>query len=168
MSETLKNNKWSSGSVDYSFSINWDRRKWIPIVYFTMWHDPRRKHCHTPILRIVFRYMFWHLWVIYCHYNAKTLLFTFLWLEFRFKSFLELHMHFKGFMCIRMRKLHQECEVPADAHVWCQIAFSLRVPKCVSKYLTTKQLSQMFRWSVRTLAQYTIYMYYKTHKQFNF
>ena len=54
--------------------------------------------------------------LIYCHFNAKMLLITFLWLEFRFKSFRELHMHFKGFMCIRMRKLHEEHQVPADAH----------------------------------------------------
>ena len=54
--------------------------------------------------------------LIYCHFNAKMLLITFLWLELRFKSFLELHMHFKGFICIRMRKLHEEHQVPADAH----------------------------------------------------
>ena len=46
----------------------------------------------------------------------KTLLIVFLWLEFRFKSFLELHTHFKDFMCIRMCKLHKEHQVPADAH----------------------------------------------------
>ena len=92
--------------------------------------------------------------LIYCHFNAKTLLFRFLWLEFRFKSFLQLQVHFKGFMCIRMRKLHKECTVPADAHDRCQIVFSFNVSKFVSKYLTTKQLSQMFEWSVRTLAQY--------------
>ena len=54
--------------------------------------------------------------LIYCHFNAKTLLFTFLWLEFRFKSFLELHVHFKDFICISMRKLQEELQVPADAH----------------------------------------------------
>ena len=83
------------------------------------------------------------------------LLFTFLWLEYRFKSFLESHVHFKGFMCIRMRKLHEKCQVPADAHNWCQIVFTFNVPKSVSKYLTTKQLLQILGWSVRTLAQYT-------------
>ena len=41
------------------------------------------------------------------------LFFKFLWLEFRFKSFLELHMHFKGFVCLRMRKLHAECQIRA-------------------------------------------------------
>ena len=35
------------------------------------------------------------------------LLFTFLWLEVRIKSFLELHVQFEGFICIRMRKLHE-------------------------------------------------------------
>ena len=40
----------------------------------------------------------------------------FLWLEFRLKSFLELHMRFKDFMCIRMRKLHAEGQIQADAH----------------------------------------------------
>ena len=50
------------------------------------------------------------------YFNAKTSLIMFMWLEFRFKSFLELHMHFKGFMCIRMHKLHEEFQVPADAH----------------------------------------------------
>ena len=44
--------------------------------------------------------------LIYCHLNAKPSLFTFLWLEFRFESVLKLHVHFKGFICIRMRKLH--------------------------------------------------------------
>ena len=53
---------------------------------------------------------------IYCHFNEKKLLFKFLWLEFRFKSFLVLHVHFKGFMCISMCKLHAECQIPADAH----------------------------------------------------
>ena len=59
-------------------------------------------------------------------------------------------------MCIRMRKLHEERQIPADAHDWCQIAFSFNVPKFISKYLTTKQLSQIFGWSIRTLAQYNI------------
>ena len=85
-------------------------------------------------------------------------MFTVLWLEFRFKSFLELHLHFKNFMCISMRKLHEKRQVEADAYGWirCQIAFSFNVPKFISKYLTTKQLSQMFGWSVRTLAQYIL------------
>ena len=64
----------------------------------------------------------------------KTLFFKFLWLEFRFISFLELHVHFKGFVCLRMRKLHAECQIPADSHDWCQIVFSLNVPKFIPKY----------------------------------
>ena len=48
--------------------------------------------------------------------KKKTLMFKFLWLEFRLKSFLELHVHFKDFVCIRMRKLHAECHIQADAH----------------------------------------------------
>ena len=83
-------------------------------------------------------------------------MFKFPWLEFRFKSFLELHVHFKDFMCIRMRKLHAECQIPADAHDWCQIVFSFNVPIFIPKYWTTKQLSQFFGWSVRTLALYNI------------
>ena len=47
-------------------------------------------------------------------------MFKFLWLEFRFKSFLELHVHFKGFVCIRMRKMHAERQIPDDAQIkWC-------------------------------------------------
>ena len=63
-------------------------------------------------------------------------------------------MHFKGFMWIRMRKLHEEHQVPADAHDWCQTVFPFNIPKFISKYLTTKQLSRFFWWLVRTLAQY--------------
>ena len=64
-------------------------------------------------------------------------------------------MHFKGFVCLCMRKLHAECQIPADAHNWCQIVFSLNVPKVIPKYWTTKTLSQFLGWLVRTLAQYT-------------
>ena len=104
---SLENDRWSSGSVAYTFSINWGFSKWKTIVHFTLWHDLRLKHCHPSFLRIVFRHMFDSCESIYCHFNEKTLLFKFPWLEFRFKSFLELLVHFKGFMCIRMRKLHQ-------------------------------------------------------------
>ena len=83
---------------------------------------------------------------IYCHFNEKTL-FKFPWLEFRFKSFLELHVHFKGFMGILMRILQAECQIPAEAHDWCQIVFSFNVPKFIPKYWTTKQLSQFF-WMI--------------------
>ena len=48
--------------------------------------------------------------------TKKTLFFKFPWLEFRFKSFLELHAHFKGFMSIRMRKLHTESQIPANTY----------------------------------------------------
>ena len=54
---------WSSGSIAYSFSVNWDGSKWITTVNFTLWHDLRLKHCHPPFLRIVFRHIFWQLWV---------------------------------------------------------------------------------------------------------
>ena len=155
MSESLKNDWWSSGSVDYSFSINWDGSKWITILNFTLWHDPR---LNTVI------HHFWSFSatcfdiceIIYCHFNTKTLLITLLWLEFRFKSFHELHEHFKGFICIRMRKLHEVNHVSVDAHDWCLTVFSFNSPKFVSKYLTTK-VSRFFGWSVRALAQYIFF-----------
>ena len=144
-----KNDWWSSGSVDYSFSMNWDGSKWITILNFTLWQDSRLKHCHTPNLRIFFRHMFWQLWVIYCHFNAKTLLFTFLWLEFRFKSFLEFYVY-----------THAQTARRTPGSGWCtrliQTVFSFISPKFVSKCLTTKQLSRFFGWSVRTLAQYML------------
>ena len=74
--------------------------------------------------------------------------------DHEYKSFLDLHVHFKGFVCLCMRKLHAKCQIPADAHNWCQIVFSLNVPKFIPKYWTTKTLSQFLGWSVRTLAQY--------------
>ena len=51
----------------------------------------------------------------------------------RFKSFLELHVHFKGFMCIHMRKLHAECQIPADAYDRCEIVLSFNYPKFSAK-----------------------------------
>ena len=75
----------------------------------------RMKHRHSPFLRIVVINVD-SCESIYCHFNEKKLLFKFPWLEFRIKSFLEFHMHFKGFMCIRMRKLHAEWQIPADTH----------------------------------------------------
>ena len=153
MSASLENDRWSSGSVDYSFSINWDGSKWITIVNFTLWHDLRLKHCHPPYVLTVGRQF------IVILTKKKTLLFKFPWLEFRFKSFLELHVHFKGFMYIRMRKLHAERQIPADAHDWCQIVFSFNVPKFIAKCWTTNQLSQFFGWSVRTLAQYILFFF---------
>ena len=38
-------------------------------------------------------------------------------------------MHFKGFMCIRMRKLHYEHQVPAGAQDGCQTVFSFNESK---------------------------------------
>ena len=154
MSESLENDRWSSGTVADSFSINWDGSKWKTIVNCTLWHDLRLKHCHPPFLGSFSAICFDNYESVYCHFNKKTLLFKFPWLEFRFKSFLQLHVHFKGFTCIRMRKLHAERQIPADAHDWCQIVFSFNVRKFIPKYWTTKQLSQFFGWSVRTLAQY--------------
>ena len=58
MSESLENDRLSSGSVAYSFSINWDGSKGITAVNFALGHDLRLKHCHSPFLRIVFRHMF--------------------------------------------------------------------------------------------------------------
>ena len=100
-----------------SFSVNWDCSKRLTIVNFTLCHDLRLEHCHPPISR---RFPP-HVLILVSQYNAiltgeKTLLFKFLWLEFRLKLFLELHVYFKGFMCIRMHKRHAECQVPADAH----------------------------------------------------
>ena len=46
----------------------------------------------------------------------------------------ELHLHFKGFACLRMRKPHAEYKISADAHDRCQIVFSLNVPKFIPKY----------------------------------
>ena len=87
--------------------------------------------------------------------TKKTLLFKFPLLEFRFQSFFELYMHFKGFVYLRMRKLNAVSQIPADAHDWCQMVLSFNVPKFIPKYWTIKQLSQLFVWSVRTLAQYS-------------
>ena len=123
MSESLENNRWSSGSVSYSFSMNSDGSKWITIINFMLWHDLRLKH---------FIHHFWGSFsaiCFNCHFNEKKVLFKFPRLEFRFKSCLELHVHFKGLMCIRMHKLHAECQIPADAHNWCQIVFSFNIPK---------------------------------------
>ena len=72
-----------------------------------------------------------------------------LWLEYRFKSFLELHVHFKCFVCTHAQPA---CRMPDSR--WWQIVFSLNDPKYIPKYSTTKTLSQFLGWSVRTLAQY--------------
>ena len=51
-------------------------------------------------------------------------------------------MHFKGFVCLRMRKLHAEWQIPADAHDWCQTVFSLS--KILSKILNDKNIIAIF------------------------
>ena len=38
--------------------------------------------------------------------------------KFRLKSFLELHVHLNGFTYIRVRKLHAEYQIQADACDW--------------------------------------------------
>ena len=43
------------------------------------------------------------------------LIIEFLWIKLRLKSFLELHVHFNGFMCICKRKLHAKYQFQADA-----------------------------------------------------
>ena len=99
MSEPFENDRWSFGSAVYSFSINWDGSKWITIIYFTLWHDLCLKHSHPPFLWSFSVICFDSCESVYCHFNEKTLLFKFPWLELRFKSFLELHAHFKG-LCL--------------------------------------------------------------------
>ena len=46
--------------------------------------------------------------------RSFSLIIELLWIKFRLKSLLELHMHFSDFMCIRMRKLHAEYQNQAD------------------------------------------------------
>ena len=48
MSESLEHDRCSSGSVDYSFSVNWDGSKRLAIVNFTLCNDLRLKHCRPP------------------------------------------------------------------------------------------------------------------------
>ena len=86
-----------------------------------------------------------------------------LWIKFRLKSFLELHVHFNGFMCIRIRKLHAEYQNQADACDWSLIVLSFSVPNVIRKKSATKKLSQLFGWSVRTLAQYSTPYNYLAH-----
>ena len=49
--------------------------------------------------------------------KKKTLTIEFLRIKFGLKSFLELHVHLDGFICIHMHKLHAECKIQADACV---------------------------------------------------
>ena len=88
--------------------------------------------------------------------KKKTVFFKFLWLEFRFKSFLELYVHLNGFMCICMRKLHAESQIQTDAHCWCQIVFSLNVPKFIPKYWTKKHYRNI--WGDRLELWPSIYL----------
>ena len=95
-----------------------DGSKRLKMVNLTLCHGLCLKNCHPPFWGSFSAICFNSCESIQCHFNTKTLFFKFLWLEFRFKSFLELHVHFKGFVCLRMRKLHAECQIPADAHDW--------------------------------------------------
>ena len=83
-----------------------------------MWHDLRLKHEIHHFLMVFSRYRFDSCESMYYHFEEKTLTVEFLWIKFRLKSFLELHVHFNNFMCIRMRKLHAECQIQADACDW--------------------------------------------------
>ena len=120
MSESLENDRWSSGSVDYSSSINWDCSKRLTIINFTLSRSAFEalsstifEACFPPSgLTVGTQFI-----VILT--KKKTLLFKFLWLEFRFKSFLEMQVHFKGLMCIRMRRL-------PDSSWWVRL-----MPNCV-------------------------------------
>ena len=137
--------------LDNSFSIIWDGSKGLTTVNFMLCHDLPLKHCHPPFFEDCFPpYVLTAVSQCNVILMKKTLLFKFLWLEFRFKPFLELHVHFKGFMCVRMRKLHAKRQIPADAHDGCEIVFWLNIPKFCPKYWTTKTLSQFLWWSVRT------------------
>ena len=89
-----------------------------------------------------------------------TLLFKFLWIEFGFKSFLELHVQFNRFMCIRMHKQHAECQIPGDAHDWCQTVFSFKLPKFIPKHWTTKQLSHFkLTWAESSQGELIVYQW---------
>ena len=61
-------------------------------------------------------------------------MFTFLFLEPWFGSLAELHVHFKSFMWICMRKLHEECQILANVRDRCQIMFWYDIPKAILKY----------------------------------
>ena len=49
MSESLENDRWSSGSVDYSFPINWGGNKQLTIVNFTLCRNLRLTHLSSTI-----------------------------------------------------------------------------------------------------------------------
>ena len=52
-----------------------------------------------------------------------------LWIKFRLKSFLELHVHFDGFMCLRMRKCMQNARFKPmhviEAKLCCHLVFQM-------------------------------------------
>ena len=57
-------------------------------------------------------------------------------------------------MCIRMRKLHEEHQVPAVAHDWYQTVISFNKSKVRFEIFNDKTIIAIFFWwSVRTLAQ---------------
>ena len=47
----------------------------------------------------------------YCLFGGKGGNRVFLWLELRLKSSLEMHVHFNGFMCIRVDRLQIDCQM---------------------------------------------------------
>ena len=141
MSLLLENDRWSSGSVDYSFSINWAGSKWITTVHFMLARSASETLSSTIFEVRLPPYFLTIVSQFITILTKTTLVFKFLWLEFQFKSFLELHVHFKGFMCKHMRKRHAECQISADAHDWCQSVLSFNVPKFIPKYWTTKNIT---------------------------
>ena len=105
--------------------INWGGSKWITIDNF---------RCDMICIWSIEIHHFWWSFPtivfdscasIYCHFEEKTLIIEIWWIKFWLKSFLELHMHFNGFMCIRMHKLHAECQIQVDACDWSQTVSSL-------------------------------------------
>ena len=72
MSESLENDRGSSGSIGYSFSINWDGSKRLTIVNFTLCHDPRLKHSHPSLSSIIFEDRFVVIWGSGIFYHELT------------------------------------------------------------------------------------------------
>ena len=100
------------------FFINWGGSKWITMDNFRcdticVWNTEIH-HFWGSLPAIVF----YSCDSIYCHFEAKTLIIEFLWIKFRLKSFLELHVHFSGLMCTCMRKVHTEYQIQANACDW--------------------------------------------------
>ena len=133
-----------SGSVDYSGYINWDDRKWITIVIFTLWHNLHLKHCHPSFLRIVFRHIFWQFWV-------NLLSFTSIIVRTPIQIISQITRVFYGFY-VCMCKLHAECQILADIRDRCQLVFWYNIQKVIRQ-----KMSLFLGWSVGTLAQYIWY-----------